>query len=152
MSCIFGYPKKLIIVKNSGLFKKEAKTKKTKLTDLQNKVVTYIEENLAEINEMVLLIFYEEKAESNSLYQLIDKVGNVCNFENLRSTDLVKKLKSICNSYEVNVEEELLKQFVELVGNDMQENINEIRKLIEYAGKGRNNHKRSYGSFNNKEN
>ncbi len=148
----FGYPKKLIIVKNSGLFKKEAKTKKTKLTDLQNKVVTYIEENLAEINEMVLLIFYEEKAESNSLYQLIDKVGNVCNFENLRSTDLVKKLKSICNSYEVNVEEELLKQFVELVGNDMQENINEIRKLIEYAGKGRNNYKRSYGSFNNKEN
>lgn len=148
----FGYPKKLIVVKNSNLFKKEAKTKKTKWTDIQNKVKEYIEENIVDINENVLLVFYEETVEKNSLYQTIEKLGNMCNFENLRNVELVKKLKSICNSYEVNVDEELLKQFVELVGNDMQEDINEIRKLIEYAGKGRNNYERSHGGLNNKEN
>lgn len=130
----FGYEKKLIIVKNSNLFKKEAKTKKTKVSDLQNKISEYIEKNVEEINQGNLLIFCEENAEKNSLYKTIETVGNICNFENLKNFELVKKLKSICNAYKVNVDEDTLKYFIELVGIDMQEDINEIRKLIEYAG------------------
>ena len=130
----FGYDYKLIIVKNSNLFKKESKAKKTKTSDIQNKINEYIAENIDEINESVLLIFYEESVEKNQLFQTIEKLGNICNFENLKNNDLIKSLKSVCNAYKVNISDECLKKFVELVGNDMQECINEIRKLIEYAG------------------
>ena len=132
----FGYEKKLIIVKDSNLLKKEAKSKKSKDSELQIKISEYIEENIENIMENSLLIFCEEKIEKNSLYKTIEKYGDVCNFENLKEYELIKKLKSICKAYEVGTDESTLKYFVELVGIDMQECINEIRKLIEYAGKG----------------
>lgn len=132
----FGYNKKLIIVKNSNLFKKEAKTKQNKDNGLKDKIKEYIEKNIEEINNNLIVVFCEEKIEKNSLYEIIEKLGKVCAFENLKPVELQKKLKSICNAYGVNAPDSTLKNFIELVGIDMQENINEIRKLIEYAGKG----------------
>lgn len=131
----FGYDKKLILVKNSNLFKKEAKTKKTKLSEIQEKIEEYIKENIEEIKNSIVLIFIEENADKNELYKTVETIGNVCNFESLKGYELVKKLKSISSAYGVNVEENTLKYFIELVGTDMQENINELRKLIEYTGK-----------------
>ena len=132
----FGYDIKFIFVKNSNLFKKEAKTKATRLTDIQNEIKEYIENNINNINSYILLIFYEEKPEKNELYQTIEKYGNICNFENLKASNYLKKIKDLCNAYDVNISDNTVKKFVEIVGTDMQECINEIRKLIEYAGKG----------------
>ena len=44
------------------------------------------------------------------------------------------RLKSICNAYKVNVDDATLNYIIETCGTSMQELINEIRKLIEYAG------------------
>ena len=41
---------------------------------------------------------------------------------------------AICNAYKVNVENGAIKQLIQTAGISMQELINEIRKLIEYAG------------------
>lgn len=131
----FGYNKKLILVKNSNLFKKEAKTKKTKSSEIQEKIRDYLKENIDDIKDSIVLVFIEENADNNDLYKIVETIGNVCNFENLKNYELVKKLKSISSAYGVNVEEDTLKYFIELVGIDMQEDINELRKLIEYAGK-----------------
>ena len=51
----FGYPKKLIIVKNSGILKKEGKKKNPELAKIKSNLAEYIENNISDINESVVL-------------------------------------------------------------------------------------------------
>ena len=132
----FGYEKKLIIVKNSGLFKKEGKRKNTANSTIQDKIANYISENIDMINESVIIIFIEDEAEKNTLYDVIDKLGIVCNFEYLKPVQLEENLKRICSMYKVKIDSDTLRYFVQNCGNNMQDLMNEIRKLIEYAGEG----------------
>ena len=132
----FGYEKKLIIVKNSGLLKKEGKRKSTSNSTIQDKIANYISENIDMINESVIIIFIEDEAEKNTLYDVIDKLGIVCNFEYLKPVQLEENLKRICSMYKVKIDSDTLRYFVQNCGNNMQDLINEIRKLIEYAGEG----------------
>lgn len=142
----FGYPNKLIIAKNTGLFKKEKKGTKLKGTkkeeteskrqsnSLVDKIAEYIEEHKKIFNEDVSLVFVEEEADKNNLYKAIEKIGEVTNFELLKMPQLIDNIKKICNAYQVNIEYEVAKYFIECCGTNMQDLINEIRKLIEYVG------------------
>ena len=47
-----------------------------------------------------------------------------------------KKIKTICNAYKVQFDEKDLQYLIECCGTNMQDLINETRKLIEYAGEG----------------
>ena len=132
----FGYPKKLIIAKNTGLFKKEGKKANPKLAVLKEKVSTYFKEELENIKEYTVVIFVEEEIEKKGLYQFIEKEGIVCQFEKQKPAQLVKRLKAIYQAYGVTIEENTIHYLIEQVGTGMQELMNESRKLIEYAGKG----------------
>ena len=133
----FGYEKKLIIAKNTGLFKKDLKRKsKNDNSDLKEKLNTYIKENISQINETVVIVFIEETAEKCELLSTIDKYGITCNFEYLKPIQIQNRLKAIINAYKVNIEMSTLSYLIECCGTDMQELINETRKLIEYAGEG----------------
>ena len=133
----FGYEKKLIIAKNTGLFKKDLK-KKGKNDDLntKNKLNTYISENIDIIKESTIIVFIENSVEKCELLNTIEKVGIVCEFEYQKLNQIQARLKSILNAYKVNIDNNTLTYFVECCGSDMQELINEIRKLIEYVGSG----------------
>ena len=130
----FGYEKKLIIAKNTGLFKKEGRKKSEELTKQKNNITKYIKENIDLIKQSVVLIFVEEDIEKLELYKTIDKLGIVCNFEYQKPIQIIKRLKVICNGYKVNIENSTLQYLIECCGTNMQELINETRKLIEYAG------------------
>ena len=150
----FGFPKKLVIAKNTGLFKKEKKassksktakegkeTKKKKTGSeeklpLPEKIANYLQANEKELNETVELIFIEEEAEKNTLYQTIEKVGEVKEFTLLKLPELVANLKKIVSAYQVNLEDSTARYLVESCGTSMQDLINEVRKLIEYKGAG----------------
>lgn len=150
----FGFPKKLVIAKDTGLFKKERKassksktakegkeTKKKKTGSeeklpLPEKIANYLQANEKELNETVELIFIEEEAEKNTLYQTIEKVGEVKEFTLLKLPELVANLKKIVSAYQVNLEDSTAKYLVESCGTSMQDLINEVRKLIEYKGAG----------------
>ena len=133
----FGYEKKLIIVKNAEFFKKDLKKKNKKdITILKEKLNEYIKENIDTINDTVVLVFIEENAEKCELLETIDKLGVVCNFQMQKPFQLQQRLKSIVDAYKVNIDMSTLTYFIECCGTDMQELINEIRKLIEYAGTG----------------
>ncbi len=132
----FGYNKKLIIVKNAGLFKKDKKGMPKGKSDLSNKIAKYIEENAKQLEETIVLIFIEEDITKNDLLKAIEKNGEVCNFEKLKPIEIKKRIKNICNMYEVEIDDKTLQTFIETCGTNMQVLINEIRKLIEYAGKG----------------
>lgn len=130
----FGYEKKLIIARGTGIFKKEAKKKEAKNTIIQKKISEYIEENIEMINETTVLVFVEKEADKIDLYKTIEKYGEVCNFEKLKPIQIAKRLKVICNAYKVDVDENTLMYLIEICGTSMQDLINEIRKLIEYVG------------------
>lgn len=100
---------------------------------LADKIASYLIENDTSDTE---LIFIEEKAEKNSLYNTIEKNGTIKEFKELRMPELIKQVKSIANGYEVKINENIAQYLIECVGNNMQFIINELRKLIEYAGKG----------------
>ena len=130
----FGYEKKLIIVKNSGLLKKEGKRVNAKLKELKEKLSEYISKNIDEIIEYNILIFIEEEIEKGKIYKLLEKQGKICAFEKQTPSQIITRLKGIYKAYKVNIEDSTLKYLIESCGTSMQELINESRKLIEYAG------------------
>lgn len=135
----FGYDRKLIVAKNTGIFKREGKGRNSGISkELKDKINEYLKNNVNIINENVILIFIEKEVEKNSIFNTIDKIGYICNFEEQKPIQIIKRLKNICNGYKVNVEESTLQYLIESCGTNMQELINEIRKLIEYAGQNGN--------------
>lgn len=152
----FGYPQKLIIAKNTGLFQKVKRGKATTSEDesheingkekgkdqsnkkeeskFENRLAQYLDENLNMIKDSVILVFIEDEVEKNTLYKEIEKIGCVCNFERQKPVDLAKRLKAICNAYKVNIDNSTLNYFIECCGTSLQDLINEIRKQIEYVG------------------
>lgn len=130
----FGYEKKLIIVRNSGLFKKEGKRKNVELAKIKDKLNNYIKENMDIINSAVVLVFVEEEAQKQELLTTIEKNGVVCKFEYQKPLQIEKRIKAICDGYKVKIDSNTIKYFIECCGTNMQDLINEIRKLIEYEG------------------
>lgn len=139
----FGYSKKLIIIKNSGLLKKETRGKKKeekpakkaqKGDSLQEKIANYITGNKETIQEAVVLVFIEQEIGSNELSKTLQNIGTAVNFERLKPIQIGKRIKAICNAYKVNIEDRTINYFIETCGTSMQNLINEIRKLIEYVG------------------
>lgn len=143
----FGFDKKLIIAKNTGIFKKEKKTtksdsKKKKVDDtrlpLNEKIAKYIQEDSEELKNTVDLVFVEQEVDKNALYQTIEKVGEVKEFALLKLPDLIANIKKIAVAYKVNIDDATAKYLVECCGTSMQDLINELRKLIEYKGENSN--------------
>ncbi len=139
----FGYPRKLIIAKETGLFKKEARGKKktettvkknTKQETIQEKIATYIKENISDLQDTVTIIFIEKEIGSNELQKTINELGIVCDFEKLKPIQISKRIKAICNAYKVTIDDKTMQYFIETCGTSMLDLINEIRKLIEYVG------------------
>lgn len=130
----FGYDKKIIIARDTNLFKKDGRKKVQQNQELVDKITKYFEENTKIINEFVELVFVEQEVNKNSLYSIIEKIGEIKNFEELKLPQIVANINNICKSYKVNIDGVTAKYFVECCGTNMQDIINEIRKLIEYVG------------------
>ena len=63
-------------------------------------------------------------------------MGIVCNFECQKPIQIQNRLKSMLTLYKINVDNNTLLYFIECCGTDMQELINELKKLVEYVGTG----------------
>lgn len=131
----FGFSKKLIVVRNTNIFKRETKRKNGKVNDEKDKIAEYIKENIDTINETIILVFIEESVDKGKLLSALEEVkATICNFEYQKPDQIIARLKAICKAYKVVANDDTLKYFVEVVGTNMQDLINEIRKQIEYAG------------------
>ncbi len=147
----FGYNKKLIIARNTGIIKKEGKRKNTELNNLKEKIIKYLNENINYINQSVVIVFVEEEVDKKQeIYKTIENLGTICEYQYQKPIQIIKRLKAICNGYKVNIEESTIQYLIECSGTSMQDLINEIRKLIEYVGENRNNKKRRYRQISNK--
>lgn len=130
----FGYPRKLIVVKNAKLLKKEAKKRGSNIdiTSTREKLNEYIKINQGEEN---ILIIIEEEIDKTELLETIQKnEGIICNFEFQKPYQIEKRLKEICNAYKVNITTATTNYLIDVCGTNMQTLISEIRKLIDYVG------------------
>ncbi|MBR0350914.1 MAG: DNA polymerase III subunit delta [Clostridia bacterium] len=130
----FGYEKKLILVKNSGLLKKDGKRKNVELSNLRDKINEYIKKNVDTIKQSIILVIIEDEIGKNDLISTIEKNGVSVKFEFQKPMQIEARIKAICNGYKVNIDSNTIRYFIECCGTNMQELINEIRKLIEHAG------------------
>lgn len=71
MPC-FGYSKKMIIIKNSGIFKKETKKKQSSIKEIRDNLEKYIKENTEYIKENLILIFIEDSVEKLNITKTIE--------------------------------------------------------------------------------
>lgn len=131
----FGFEKKLIIVSDTELLKKQTKKKSSNAQDLTEQIANFIKENSDDIKEQNVLVFVEAEAEKNPLYKQVEELGIVCNFEPQKVPELINRLKFIFNAYSVNIDNYTLNYMIESCGTNLQDLINETQKLIEYAGK-----------------
>ncbi len=130
----FGYSRKLIIVKNTKILKKEAKKRgiNIDITSTREKINEYIKTNQGEEN---ILIIIEEEIDKTELLETIQKNGGIiCNFEFQKPYQIEKRLKEICNICKVKIATNTINHLIDLCGTNMQTLINEIKKLIDYVG------------------
>lgn len=131
----FGFERKLIIVKNTNIFKREVKKKSAKVAEAKDRINNYIKDNVEYVKQNVVIVFVEEEVDKGKMLTTMeDAQAVICNFEHQKPSQIIARLKSICNAYKVNVEERNLRYFTECVGTNMQDLVNEIRKQIEYVG------------------
>ena len=128
----FGYDQKLIIVKNSGLFKKDGRKKQG--TPIQEKVSTYFSNT--KLDNDVVIVFIEDSVDKNDVFESLSSQAIIVEFKELDEIALIRKLKQISNLYKVTISDQNIKYLLEVSGTNMQYLINEIRKLIEFAGQG----------------
>ena len=132
----FGLDRKLIIVKDSGLLRKEGKKKNNNLANMIDNISNYIRENIETIKLDNTIVFVEGEVEKNKLYKVIEEYGKVISFEPEKLPNLIKRIKSISSAYKVEITDYTAQYLVECCGTSLQDIINELRKLIEYVGEG----------------
>lgn len=112
----FGYPKKLVIVRNTGIFKRELKKKGASFQQLRDKILDYLKENQEMIKQDNLIIFVEESVDKGKMLSTLEEIGaTICNFEYQKLPNLIARLKAICKAYKVNIDDSTLRYFVECV-------------------------------------
>ena len=133
----FGYPKKLIIAKNTNLFKKSKKNddEENESSSKDNKELISFFENYKP-NDDVDLLFVEESVNKNKLYKTLEKIAEIKEFSLKKDSEVAKELIKIANMYKVKLDLTNSSYIVSNCGTDMQNLLNEIRKLIEYVGSG----------------
>lgn len=124
----FGYERKMIIVKNANLMQKK--------NAISDKLSEYLNDADKQILDSIELIIVENSVEKNALFNTISKIGMIKEFNEQKISQLITKVKSISAAYGVQIQENVAQYFIECTGTNMEDIINEIRKLIEYAGKG----------------
>lgn len=81
------------------------------------------------------MVIIEESVEKTGLLNLIEEnKGVICNFEFQKPIQIERRIIPICNAYKVNISNDTIGHLIDVCGTNMQNIINEIRKLIEYAG------------------
>ncbi len=122
----FGYDTKLIVTKDCNLVKKKS--------IVGEKLADYIQDN--DIEGVEFVIIENEIDKTTSLYKILQKKGTIKECNEKKPFELITQIKKIASAYGVEIKEKEAQYFIECVGTNMEDIINELRKLIEYEGKG----------------
>lgn len=82
----FGFEKKLIIARNTGILKKETKKKDGQNAIIQKRISDYIQNNIDIINESCVIVFVEQEVNKVELYKTIESIRNNLQFRKIKTT------------------------------------------------------------------
>ncbi len=122
----FGYDTKLIVAKDCNLVKKK--------NVIGEKLADYIQDN--DIEGVEFVIIENEIDKTTALYKILQKKGTIKECNEKKPFELIAQIKKIASAYGVEIKEKEAQYFIECVGTNMEDIINELRKLIEFEGKG----------------
>lgn len=123
--------RKLVIVKNSGVFKAKGKGKQENKSKGSNDVLL---DYILQIPEQTCLIFFEEEIDKRmKAINLIKQKGLVVEFPFQKSNELVKWVIKAVKSNGKEIDMMTASQLVENCEQGMTEILNEINKLVSYA-------------------
>ncbi len=118
--------KRLIVVKNSGLFRVGRK-------DDSEKMAEYI----ANIPESTCILFIEEEIDKRGkLYKAVGKNGYAVEFKALSEKDLVTWISRECKKNNLKIEGATASYLIRTVGGDMENLVREMAKLAAFEGEG----------------
>jgi DNA polymerase III subunit delta len=123
--------KKLVIVRNSGLFKSKKKSdgNETKKKSSSDDFTEYIQN----IPGFTCLIFYEEEIDKRmKIVDGVKKTGLIIEFPFQKPVELVKWVIKIFKSYKKDIDQITASQMVENSEQGMNEILNEINKVVLY--------------------
>ncbi|NLC68902.1 MAG: DNA polymerase III subunit delta, partial [Clostridiaceae bacterium] len=139
--------RKMVVVRDSGLFKPGEGAKKDKDRDKDkgmdkgkdkdkgrddiDKFIDYIKN----IPSFTCLVFYENEVDRRlKIYNAISKGGLVVEFQYQKPHDLARWVVKMVNSNGKEIDMETASILIERTGQEMTELINEVNKLIAYTG------------------
>ena len=126
--------RKLVIVKETGLFASEAKNKKDKSdSSFQNDIIEYLEKKPKE----ACLIFVEIEANKKSkMYKSVEERGLCVEMAYQGEQKLTMWVIRMFNTYEIEISKNEAEYLINSCSPGMTDVLNEVNKLIDYMGKG----------------
>ena len=115
----FGFSNKLIVAKNTGLFKKSVKD-----TRFVDDFIDYIENS--KLSDVCIVFIEEDVQITSALFKQIEKKGKVLKFSELKPNEVTSKVITIAKQYNVTITLDVASYFVNSCGTNMQEIINEL--------------------------
>ncbi len=111
--------RRLILVENSGFFKKACP-----------ELVEY----LPRLPQETVLLFVEDEVDRRSkLFKLVEKAGRAVEMKRQKESDLRKWVQGILRRENRKVTEEALNRFLEMTGDSMENISRELEKLLTYT-------------------
>mgnify|MGYP000507145873 CR=1 FL=1 len=121
--------KKLVLVKNSGLFKSGKNGVKKQST--KDELTTYLEN----VPSYTVLVFYEEEIDKRlKTVGTVKKNGLVVEFSYQKPMELVKWVTKALKSHKKEISVEDASYLVEVCEQGMTEILNEVNKLVMFVG------------------
>lgn len=126
--------KKMVIIKESGLFSSDSKSKKEKI---EKNIQDTIAEYLNNLPQGVHVIFVESEVNKNSkMYRAVKSKGICVEFGYQGVDELTRWVTKVLNSYKVRINKTEAVHLVSMCSSGMVDILNEIRKLTEFVGEG----------------
>jgi len=126
--------KKVVIARNSGLFKSKKGDTADKSSDKKS-TKDKLSEYLEKIPEYTCLIFVESEIDKRmKLVNIIKKYGLIVELAFQKPADLVKWVIKVFKSYNKNIDQMSASYLVENSEYSMTELLNEIEKIVNFTG------------------
>lgn len=124
--------KKVVLVKNSGVFKSKKKSgEESKAKNQKDELTSYLEN----FPQSVCLIFYEEEIDKRmKAVDMVKKKGLIVEFNFQKPMELIKWVAKVFRSYHKSIDQNTASQLVESCEPGMNDILNEVNKLILYLG------------------
>ena len=115
--------KRLVVVKNSGLFKSK------KGLALNDELIDYIKN----LPEYICLIFYENEIDKRlGMVKAVEKAGSLVEFQHLNTVELTRWVVKVFSAKSKSISEDVASELVQYADVSMNSIINEIEKILLY--------------------